>query len=85
MHGDDVFKIKGRMVKTNQNINGGQCIRNVDGVLSVSDEKLLKRKFAWGGNTLSQEALHKKRSFPLRISSVNVTKSAVSCRFGHIY
>ena len=30
-------------------------------------------------------SLHKKLSFPLRISSVNVTKSAVSCRFGHIY
>ena len=29
--------------------------------------------------------LHKKRSFPLRISSVNVTKSAVFCGFGHIY
>ena len=29
--------------------------------------------------------LHKKRSFPLRISSVNVTKFAVSCGFGHIY
>ena len=29
--------------------------------------------------------MHKKWSFPLRISSVNVTKSAVSCRFGHIY
>ena len=29
--------------------------------------------------------LHKKWSFPLRISSVNVTKSAGNCRFGHIY
>ena len=29
--------------------------------------------------------LHKKWSFLLRISSANVTKSAVSCRFGHIY
>ena len=29
--------------------------------------------------------LHKKWSFPLRISSVNVTKSAVFCGFGHIY
>ena len=28
---------------------------------------------------------HKKLSFPLRISPVNVTKSAVSCGFGHIY
>ena len=30
-------------------------------------------------------ALHKKLSFPLRISSVNVTKSTVSCGFGRIY
>ena len=29
--------------------------------------------------------LHKKRSFPLRISSVNVTKSAENCGLGHIY
>ena len=29
--------------------------------------------------------LNKKRSFPLRISSVNITKSAVSCGFCHIY
>ena len=25
----------------------------------------------------------KKRGFPLKIPSVNVTKSAVNCRFGH--
>ena len=30
-------------------------------------------------------SLHTKWSFPLRISPVNVTKSAVSCEFGHIY
>ena len=29
--------------------------------------------------------LHKKSSFPLRISSVDVTRSARNCRFGHIY
>ena len=28
---------------------------------------------------------YKQCSFPLRISSVNMTKSAVSCGFGHIY
>ena len=33
----------------------------------------------------SQPSLHKKWSFPLRISSVNVTKSEVSSGFGHIY
>ena len=33
----------------------------------------------------SYHSLHKKWSFPLRISSVNVTKSAVSCGFGHIH
>ena len=30
-------------------------------------------------------ALHKKWSFPLMISSVNVTKFAGNCGFGHIY
>ena len=32
-----------------------------------------------------KQTLHKKLSFPLWISSINVTKSAVSCGFGHIY
>ena len=31
------------------------------------------------------ETFHKKWSFPLSISSVNVTKCAASCGFGHIY
>ena len=34
---------------------------------------------------LQLQILHKKSSFPLRISSVNVTKSARNCRFSHIY
>ena len=34
---------------------------------------------------LKETNLHKKWSFPLRISLVNVTKSAVSYGFGHIY
>ena len=29
--------------------------------------------------------LHKKWSFPLRVSSGNMNKSAESCGFGHIY
>ena len=33
----------------------------------------------------NKQSLHKKWSFPLRISSLNVTKSAVSLGFGHIY
>ena len=32
-----------------------------------------------------EQSLHKKWSFPLRISSINVTESAVSCEFSHIY
>ena len=31
------------------------------------------------------DTLHKKWSFPLTIPSENVTESAVSCGFGHIY
>ena len=34
---------------------------------------------------LFYESLHKKWSFPLRISSVNVAKSAGNSGFGHIY
>ena len=37
------------------------------------------------GDSICRHPLHKKCSIPLRISSVNVTKSAVSCRFGQIY
>ena len=35
--------------------------------------------------TIRKPALHKKWSFPLRISSVDVTISAGNCRFGHVY
>ena len=34
---------------------------------------------------MEKNTQHKKWSFPLRISSVNVSKSAVSCGFGRIY
>ena len=40
---------------------------------ALRKEQLLKRNTA------------QKMKFPLRISSVNVTKTAVSCGFGHIY
>ena len=36
-------------------------------------------------STLISSTLHKKWSFPLRISSVNVTKSAGNSGYGHIY
>ena len=35
--------------------------------------------------SIIEQTLHKKRRFPLRISSVNVTKSAIPCGFGPIY
>ena len=31
------------------------------------------------------QTLHKKRSFPIRISSLNVTKSTGNCGFGYIW
>ena len=34
---------------------------------------------------ITKDQLHRKWSFPLRISTVNVTKFTVSCGFGHIY
>ena len=57
----DVFKIVKRMVKTNQDTVGEQCIRN-DGVMAVSQskkiawksyhEELLNAGFAWDRNIL---------------------------------
>ena len=34
---------------------------------------------------VTKPTLHKKWSFPLRVSSVNVTKIAGNCEFSHIY
>ena len=34
---------------------------------------------------LQPNPLHKRWSFPIRISSVNVTKAAGNCGFDHIY
>ena len=58
----DVLKIAKRMVKTNQDTVGEQCIRNDDGVMAVSQskkiawkkyhEKLLNAGFAWDRNIL---------------------------------
>ena len=41
--------------------------------------------FSWNIRKLVPLPLHKKWSFPLRISSVNATKSVVSCGFCHSY
>ena len=37
------------------------------------------------GMKLTLFTLHKKYSFPLKTSQVNVTESTVSCGFGHMY
>ena len=47
--------------------------------------KLWTRKNSKFGNLSRSDLLYKKRSFLLRLSLVNVTKSAENCRFGHIY
>ena len=61
----DVFKIPNRMVKTNQDVTGEQCVRNHDGVGALSDEdkkitwknyheNLLNTEFAYDRKSLSQ-------------------------------
>ena len=45
----------------------------------------IKKRMALIKISKTRKALHKKLSFPLRISLVNVTKSAGNCGFGHIY
>ena len=62
---DTRLKIAKRLVKTNQDIIGEQCIKNDDGVLTVSDEdkkiacksyhgRFLNTESAWDRNSLSQ-------------------------------
>ena len=51
-----------------------QCIC-ISGILSTFRSTII----------ISGWSLHLKWSFPSRISSINVTKSAVSCEFSHIY
>ena len=47
--------------------------------------KIWTRKNSKFGNLSRSDLLHKKKSFLLRLSSVNMTKSAENCGFGHIY
>ena len=63
-----------------------------DLVKKTISDKILKdrvyenaRNRKYDGYQRALATLRKKWSFPLRVSSVNVTKSAVSCGFGHIY
>ena len=44
-----------------------------------------KKRFELVFRLLQKDSLNKKWSFPLRISPVSVTKSAIFCGFGHIY
>ena len=46
-------------------------------VINITETRVVLRTMA--------NPLHKQLSFPLKTSSVNVTKSSASCRFGHIY
>ena len=48
-------------------------------------KKTFKRKGKSEKEFLLVQTLHKKWTFPLRISSINVTKSTGNCGFGHIY
>ena len=43
-----------------------------------------KNRDSWETKIIRDQTLHKKWSFSLKISLVNVTKFAVSCGFGHI-
>ena len=59
----DVFKIPNRMVKTNQDVTGEQCVRNHDGVGALSDED---KKITWKNyheNLLNTEFAYDREKF----------------------
>ena len=87
-------KRKERKEKIPVTVNlGDSLIKNVIGCeLSDENNKTATKHFSGAVNndmkSYMQPAistLYKKRSFPLRISPVNVTKAAGNCGFGHIY
>ena len=61
----------------------GQYFLRAD--IDYCDKQTISWDVKTSGDIGNFETPNKKRSFPLQISSVNVTKSAVSCGFGHIY
>ena len=71
--------------------NVAKCGKNADQNSSKYGHFLCSEMFGSVINTSlivahSQNmVLEKKRNFPLRIFSVHVTKSTISCGFGHIY
>ena len=71
-----------RAVRIQSKIFGFQLLTNFA-------KKAISSMFDWVLNTpqwiLQEQTPHKKWIFPLRISSVNVTRSAVNCGFGRIY
>ena len=91
-----LFKSYGRVFKTMKNIYDGAFCGNGKHlfVLNYFPKKFFINK-VWQGPKYAfisiytfnkwEESLCEKWCFPLRISSVHVTKSAGNCRFGHIY
>ena len=63
-----------------RSLNFGSKVKYLTSIYFVL--KLFQERFLFFSSYLTH---HKKLSFPLRISLVNVTKSAGNCGFGHIY
>ena len=61
-----------------------RCFKRVKVIISLNLTCTLSR-LASSEQKIKSITLHKKWSFPLSISSVNGTKSAGICGFGHIY
>ena len=55
------------------------------GVVVITTQRYSTKLNSESNPTRGVSTVHKKWSCSLRISSVNVTNSAVSCGFGHIY
>ena len=60
-------------------------VRKLWGLISTFEEVAGKKMVGLANKKQIELLLHKKWSFLLKISSVNVTKPAGNCGFGHIY
>ena len=53
--------------------------------VAASGDRFQRLFFNWTSAHCFKSSMHKKRSFTLRIYSVNVTKTAGNCGFGYLY
>ena len=77
-HMDEKHAVYEQLILSNYKMGSFSALNFFNNFIIPNNSENIRISLVWA-------SLHKKWSFPLRISSVNVTKSAASRVLGHIY